>query len=133
MGRNYYLCVNKDTSDHLDLLDQAREMIKKGTFRSARFVLEELVDHVRREECVTQVHIGKSCTGGFTFDHHHWGYFSTREELDEWLKSGTIVDEENREISFDAFWKIVNDALKRDTQTDNISFDLPFSTSVDFS
>jgi hypothetical protein len=129
MGLNYYLCIkDDDTNDLLEILDQARKMIEKGIVRNARYELEELVELLRTKEKTIQIHIGKSSNGSFTFDHQNWNYFSTREELVNFLKSGSILCEDGTEMSFDQFWgKIVN------CEDEATHFGLSFSDSVNFS
>lgn len=52
------------------------------------------------------IHIGKrSCGWTFLWDAHKFEYFKpTRESLEEFLRSGQIIDEYNREFTYDQFW-----------------------------
>ena len=64
-----------------------------------------------REMLPENIHIGKrSCGWKFLWDvHFFYNYEPNIESLQNWLKSGIIIDEYGKEFSFDEFW---NDELE---------------------
>lgn len=137
MGRNFYL-VTMSVDDIESDLKEAMAYVSNLQLIAARHQLEDILDQIRLYER-KRIHIGKSSTGGFSFDYQNCDNFSTREEMDAWLKSGKIIDEDEDVYTFDEFWAYVHPFLDKDTTLKNgdtegqmIRFGLPFSSNVGF-
>lgn len=92
MGTNFYLkrkLNEKQKADIKKLIDLDRNY-------------DEIVDKLY--DC-HPIHIGKrSCGWRFLWDCHYFKYFEpTVESITEFLKSGQIIDEYNREFTYDEF------------------------------
>ena len=91
MSTNYYLKRNFSENDKAKM----KEYIDNNNYES----LSEIIYNYN------PIHIGKkSCGWKFLFNFHNFEYFNnTKESVYEFLKSGTIIDEYQREISYDEF------------------------------
>lgn len=92
MGTNYYAIPIIDDETKRSVIDA----LNKNDFERAR----NLIPH--------RIHIGKSSIGWkFVFNHHDWVYFYSLESLKDFLSKCRIIDEYGRDISNEAFWKLV--------------------------
>jgi hypothetical protein len=121
MGTNYY-AIPKATDD---LKGKIIEKVNEGNFESAKDLMPE------------KIHIGKSSVGWqFMFNHNDWEYFNqSRDYLELFLEGCIITNEYSEEISYDAFWEMVE--MKKDAKFDHQYcseyFGLQFSNYIDFS
>lgn len=115
MGTNYYWRPLMTEEQREKILDKVK---KSKTLQSIRdFIYYNIL-----EEHPMEVHIGKSSAGWqFLFSlgirKHIRGQSLKREDIDEWLRSGIIVDEYGDEESVDDFWKMV------DSKKDGMDYD----------
>jgi hypothetical protein len=57
-----------------------------------------------------KIHIGKSSGGWkFIFNKNRWRFYSDIKSLKQFMKKRVIVDEYSRIVSFDEFWKMVEE------------------------
>ena len=97
MGTNFYL--------KRKLKQYQKEEIKEAIDSDNYDKAEEMLQKTK------EIHIGKRSGGWkFLWDAHEFKYFEpNKDSLNEFLKSGQIVDEYNKEFTFDQFW---NEELK---------------------
>lgn len=97
MGTNFYLRQKITKS----LKDELHKYIDENNW-------EDLVEHIPKE-----IHIGKRSYGWkFLWNAHNFKYFNpSKESLIEWLKSGQIVNEYGKMLSFEEFWREIEDFL----------------------
>lgn len=75
------------------------------------------------------IHLGKSSAGWqFTFQYNGGKYYQNVEEMKEWLKDKIIIDENNRKVSNESFWKMVDE--KQKNYTKNHAKLYPNSTNI---
>ena len=101
MGVNYYAIQKSPDS-----------ILKESGSTNTITTLEEWIEEQKSKE---YIHIGKSSAGWkFTFNNNEWRYYTTIDELKEWLKSHLIISEYGDVISFEDFWNKVES--KQNTQ-----------------
>lgn len=93
---NYYL--------RRPLSEEQKAELKKAIDRDEYTDAENILRHAR------EIHIGKRHWGWrFLWDAHYFQYFSpSRESLMEFLKSGTIYNEEGKAYTFDEFMQEID-------------------------
>lgn len=75
--------------------------------------------YVRNKKCETcehtpvDIHLGKSSMGWvFTFQLNGGTYYKNVKEMREWTKGKHIVDEYERTVSYEDFWRMVEEKQK---------------------
>lgn len=101
MGTNYYAIPNVDQEE---IKTKIIEKIKTDDFDDAIELIQDL-----KTKTVTGIHIGKSSGGWkFRFDHNNWKYFKKdKQSIVDFINSCEIIDEYDRNISTEEFWKLV--------------------------
>lgn len=60
-----------------------------------------------------EIHLGKSSSGWqFSFQYNDGKFYKNVNEMKKWLKNKQIYDEYDKKISYDDFWKMVNEKQK---------------------
>lgn len=95
MGTNYYAIPT--------LEDELKERI-------CTYVREE--DYEKAVELIPKkIHIGKQSSGWkFIFNHNHWKFYSNIVDFRNFLKLCRIYNEYGNHISYDHFWKMVEES-----------------------
>lgn len=124
MGTNYYL-IKKKNKANKELEEKKEKIIsyvKDNEFTVAQEALEELCNDY---DC--GIHIGKkSCGWRFLFDHNREKYYtSTRKSIEDFIKNNDldIKDEYGHIISYDEFWKMVDDSMLDPDNIGNREYD----------
>lgn len=103
MGTNYYWRPLITEEEREKLLEKTKNVK----------TLQEIEDFICCDLLNKEVRIGNSADGWkFLFylgiRKHIYGQSLKREDIDQWLRSGIIVDEYGTEISVDDFWALVD-------------------------
>ena len=139
MGTNYYARPIKTIQEIKNTRQRVESEIRRFTSQSS-IELDDLIDEweqMKIAQC-DSVHIGKSSAGWkFLFNHNDWRYFTNIQEMKDWLKDQEIVSEYNEVISFEDFWKMVEQKQKIQSPITNKSWyvfkeGFEFSSSTEF-
>lgn len=137
MGCNYYAIQTKKIAE---LEEQKESKIKEAGGLVGIFpLIREYYDS--KISKLADIHIGKASYGWmFCFNHNNWKYFDqSKESLENFLLDCDIVDEYQRPITNEEFWKMVKEKendkghlIYEGLEVGTMQFGLNFSNSTDF-
>lgn len=114
MGTNYYARPIKTIKQIKETRERVESEIRGFTSQSS-IELDDLLEEweqMKIAQC-DSIHIGKSSAGWkFLFNHNDWQYFTNIQEMKDWLKEQEIESEYGEVMSFEEFWKMVEQKQK---------------------